>query len=89
MSSTKQALAKSSIAIMQWTLDRVWLKVLFSDYQWFRRLHGGRWELWQMDSPVEVQCWVEVPMTLPDRLRIALCRGSRMSLEIWHTTLTA
>jgi hypothetical protein len=29
-------------------------------FQWFRRLAGGRWEHWWIDSPVASAMWLDV-----------------------------
>jgi hypothetical protein len=30
-----------------------------SKFRWYRRLRGGRWELWFIDTPVGVEMWFQ------------------------------
>lgn len=71
-------------ASARWVARWLWFKVLFSEYQWYRRLHGGRWERWNVADPVDALCWVEIPLAAPDHFRLALCRGSRLGFELWN-----
>ena len=51
---------------LEWCLNR---------YRWYRRWHGGRWELWWVDVPVCADIWH--PITRPHWERpTALCRGT-------------
>jgi len=37
-----------------------WVGCFLSSYRWFRRLHGGHWERWNVDHPVCSAVWCDV-----------------------------
>jgi hypothetical protein len=64
---------------MTWLLD-----CFFDRYQWYRRLCGGRWELWWVDAPVCSDIWHRVTdFTYATGKRPSvLCRGTPIE-EDW------
>lgn len=46
---------------LRWLRDS-WLRVYLSNYPWFRKLAGGKWERWYVDRPVIAFIWHEVDM---------------------------
>lgn len=33
---------------------------MLSNYRWYRRLRGGKWERWYIDAPVHSDMWFRV-----------------------------
>lgn len=54
---------------------------LFSRFQWFRRLIGGRWVLVDFDPPVCGAIWVGVPSNFNKP------RGGALDEEDWGSTV--
>ena len=34
------------------------LDALFANFRWYRRLRGGHWERWHIDSPINSRLWL-------------------------------
>jgi hypothetical protein len=58
--------------------------VLLRRYRWYRRWHGGRWELWYVDFPICEPIWHEIEdRQLREGYRPGLCRGTP-AIEDWR-----
>jgi hypothetical protein len=62
--------------------------ILFSEYRWYRKILGGRWERWVVDWPVCSTMWFEINCEVQDLLTYkgygrpsALCRGPIVDME--------
>jgi hypothetical protein len=57
--------------------------IKLTNYQWFRRFVGGKWELWWVDSPVCSYVWHDVlEFSRVCGERPPLCRGT-VTEENW------
>jgi len=64
-----------------------WFLFFFCGYEWARRWHGGKWELWYCVDPVEGDVWFHVLdfwKNAGDRKPCSLCRGRPMEREMWE-----
>lgn len=52
------------------------LVALFSEFEWFRKLHGGKWMRTNVDFPVCSLLWLTVPDHATPEYREALWRGT-------------
>lgn len=67
-----------------WLRERHWIAAFLSPYQWFRKLAGGKWELWWVDVPVCSYVWHDVSewTVVTGHRPTGLCRGTP-TLEDW------
>lgn len=61
-----------------------WLAIwtTLPDFRWFRRWHGGRWELWDIDLCMAT-IWLRINPALPDDHRQPCSWGPRLAREDW------
>lgn len=52
-------------------LRNSWLAAFLSNYQWYRKLAGGKWERWWVDHPVCSDVWHDVRHFTRERLEAA------------------
>jgi hypothetical protein len=53
-----------------------------SGYRWYRKFHGGRWELWWIPICASA-IWLEIHHDLPDDYRQPCSEGPRIAREDW------
>lgn len=64
--------------LARWCVFRAFL----SEFEWYRRLHGGKWMRSHVDGPVHSCCWMDVPDHADVNYREPLWRGTP-TFETW------
>lgn len=44
---------------MKWILKTTLFKAFLSEFRWYRKYHGGKWEKWYLD-PCDGWVWIDV-----------------------------
>lgn len=63
----------------KWLRNLQWM---LSNWRWYRRWYGGRWERWWVDCPVCSMCWHTGNLQRYDGRPSPLCRGTPV-VEEW------
>ena len=61
---------------LRWIARRRWIACFLSEYEWFRRLYGGKWMRTHIACPVNSCLWLDVPDDATPAYREGNWRGT-------------
>jgi hypothetical protein len=54
----------------------IWFRILFGQYEWYRKLHGGKWMMTHIEEPVYSVMWLDIPDDADETYREYNWRGT-------------